>query len=85
MEAGDTRVADPVDAVHHEMDSAVHIVTVFINLCITSKSRISRLREGACQPSYMRNLHDLAVINDSQIVGLTSSEIYSKITGYYTT
>ena len=30
MEAGDTCVADPVDAVHHEMDSAVCILTVFI-------------------------------------------------------
>ena len=24
METGDTRVIDPVDAVHHEMDSAIY-------------------------------------------------------------
>ena len=30
MEAGDTCVADPVDAVHHEMDSAVCTHCVYI-------------------------------------------------------
>ena len=30
MAAGDTRAADPVDTVHHELDSAA--VIVFINL-----------------------------------------------------
>ena len=32
MAAGDTRAADPVDTVHHEMYSAAHS-HCFINLC----------------------------------------------------
>ena len=31
--AGETRAADPVDTVHHEMDSVAGSVTIFINLC----------------------------------------------------
>ena len=33
MEAGNTRVTDLVDAVHHEIDSAVHSHCVYESVC----------------------------------------------------
>ena len=35
MEAGNTHVADPVDAIHHEMDSAVHSHHVYKSVYTT--------------------------------------------------
>ena len=86
--AGDTRVPDPVDTVHHEMDSTVHshipcsYVSIFV---VTSNRRTTRSREGACWSIHMINMQYVTVIKDSQIVGHTLSEIYLQITWYYIT
>ena len=54
-------------------------------ICVVASNRTTRPREGTCQPIHMMNLQHVTVIRDSQIVGCTPSEIYSKITGYYVT
>ena len=59
MDGSDTCVADPVDTVHHEMDSTVLNLrlTMFINLCgHTSDERKTCPREGACWPIHTMNL-----------------------------
>ena len=82
LEAGNTRVADPVDDVYHKMDSIVHSHCVDKSV-VTSNRITTCLREGACQPIQKRNFHDMTVIKYSQIVGHTLSEIYSQITWHY--
>ena len=60
-------------------------VTVFITICVVVNNRTTRPREGACWPIHTMNLQYVAVINDSQIVGHTTSKFYSQITWYYIT
>ena len=72
MAAGDTRAADPVDTVYHEINSAVRSHG-FLNLCNHSNRKSTCPREGASWTIHMINLQ-YAVIKDSQIV----SEIRSR-------
>ena len=39
MEAGDTHVVDPVDAVHHEIDSMVRSHCVYKSVCSPVKQK----------------------------------------------
>ena len=87
MVTSNTCVADPVDTVHHVMDSTVrshHVYKSMIRV-FTSNRRTTCPREGAYQPIHTMNLQYIAVIKDSPIVGRTLSEIYSQITWYYVT
>ena len=78
MAAGDTHAADPVDTVHHEMDSTICSHHFYKSVWLPL-NRTSRPREGACQPIHTMNLQYMAVINNYQIVGRTPSKFYSQI------
>ena len=79
MAAGDTHIADLVDTVHHKIDSKVHSHHVYKSVWSpVIRQRITRPREGACQPVHMIDLQYVALIKDSWILSL--SEIYSRIT-----
>ena len=82
MEADDTRVANLVDTVHHEIDSAVPPVRnhhVYKAVWSPLSNRTTYSREGACWPIHMIYLQYVAVIKDSQTVVRTPSEIYSHV------
>ena len=89
MAAGGTCAADAVDTVHHEMDSAVRIVTIFINMHVQSPvtgNKFMLEKELYSWTIHTMNLQDVAVINNSQIVGHTPSKVYSlQIMWYYIT
>ena len=80
MAADDTRPADPVDIVHHEMESTFRSHHFYKFVVVASNRRKTHPREGACQPINRMNFQYLAVINDYQIVGLTQSKFCSQIT-----
>ena len=84
MAAGNTHVADPVDTVHHEMDSTIcsHCVYKTVWSPVIGEHLILK---GAYWPIHKTNLLYMAVIKDSQISGCIPSEIYSQITWYYIT
>ena len=65
MEAGDTHAADPVDTMHHEMDSAVCSHRFYKSVVASNRKR-SPPREGAYRPIHTMNLQYIAVVNDSQ-------------------
>ena len=69
MAAGNTSVADPIDTVHHKMDSTVRSHRVYKSMIsvFTSNIRTTPPREGACWPINTVNLEYVAVIKDSYI------------------
>ena len=75
MVAADAHVLDPLDIVHHEMDSLVHSHCVYKpQYEVVSNGRTTRPGEGTCQPIYTMNLQWQYMIKDSQILGQTPSE-----------
>ena len=62
MEAGDTRVADLVDTVHHEIASAFCNHRVYKS--VVTSNRTTHPREGACWPIHTIYLQYVAVIKD---------------------
>ena len=49
-------MADPLDIMHHEMDSVVHSHHVYKSVClIASDRRTTCPGEGACQPIHTMN------------------------------
>ena len=86
MAAGDNHVEDPVDTVHHKMESAVHSHHVYKSVWSpVILRRTTHSREGACQPIAKMNLWYVAVTKDSQIVGHTPPGIYSQLIWQYIT
>ena len=71
MAAGDTRAADPVDIVLHEMESTFCSHHFYKSVVVASNRRKTHPREGACRSINTMNFQYLAMINDYQIVGLT--------------
>ena len=55
MAVGDACVANPLDTVHHEMDSVVHSHHIYQPVWVTSNRRTTRPGEGACRPTLTVN------------------------------
>ena len=79
MAAGDTRAADPVDTVHHEMDSLVCSHRFYKSVQLPVLEQLILEKEPA-RPIHTMNLQYVAVINDSQIASHTPLKFYSQIT-----
>ena len=59
MAAGNTRAADPVDTVHHEMDSVV-CSDCFYKCVVASNRKTTHPREGASWTIHTMNLQYVA-------------------------
>ena len=59
--AGNTHVADPVDTVQHEMDSAVRSHHFYKTVYSPVIEQLTSPREGACWPIHTMNLQYMAV------------------------
>ena len=75
MAAGNTHVADPLDTMHHEMDSMVHSHHAYKSVWLPIIGEQLTLERSLS--AYLHNKIAVVVIKDSQVVSRILSQNYS--------